>query len=73
VKFAFPGDNDTADDEKEDKMTQERSRHTQEPAEGSDEDVGAQAPSEPGRPTKMRRDPNHPSIPMSLPKAAKKT
>jgi len=41
VKFAFPGDNDTANDEKEDKMAQERSRHAQEPAEGSDEDVGA--------------------------------
>jgi hypothetical protein len=31
----------TADDKKEDRMAEERPRHTQEPAEGSDEDVGA--------------------------------
>jgi hypothetical protein len=30
-----------ADDKKEDRMAEERPRHTQEPAEGSDEDVGA--------------------------------
>jgi hypothetical protein len=31
----------TADDKKEYRMTEERPQHTQEPAEGSDEDVGA--------------------------------
>ena len=41
MKFGFPGDNNTADDEKEDRMAEERPQHTQEPAEGSDEDVGA--------------------------------
>ena len=35
----FPGNNDTADDKKEVRMTEERPQHTQEPAEGSDEDV----------------------------------
>jgi hypothetical protein len=31
----------TADDKKEDRMAEERPQHTQEPAEGSDEDIGA--------------------------------
>jgi hypothetical protein len=41
VKFGFLGDNDTTDDEKEVRMVEERPRHTQEPAEGSVEDVDA--------------------------------
>ena len=41
MKFGFPEDNDTADDMKQDSMAKERPRYTQEPAEGSDEDVGA--------------------------------
>jgi hypothetical protein len=41
VEFELPGDNYTTDDEKEDSMAEERPQHTQKPAEGSDEDVGA--------------------------------
>lgn len=41
MEFGLPGDNYTADDEKENSMTEERPQHTQKPAEGSDEDVGA--------------------------------
>ncbi len=40
-KVRFPGNNDTADDKKEVRMAEERPQHTQEPAEGSDEDAGA--------------------------------
>jgi hypothetical protein len=56
----------TADDKKEDRMAEERPRHTQEPAEGSNEDVGVAGAERAGETDKAAEGPQ-PSQPSQEP------
>jgi hypothetical protein len=57
---------------KEDKMSEERPQHPQEPAEGSDEDVEAAGAERAGKPTKIRRGLALLNTLRNQPKAARK-
>ncbi len=57
MELGFPGDIYTTDDKKEDNMTEERPQHTEEPAEGSDEDVDAAGAERAGETDKNAEEP----------------